>query len=89
MFNELNVKEAAAFLNMKESNFRDICAKGDGPTCRRNGRARYFLQDHLTTWKDDYIAKAYKEPSNTPVNKTAKKTVPGTKKAASESKKAA
>ena len=63
MFDDLNIKEAAAYLGVNEGTFRKICAKGEGPSCRRAGRTMYFLKETLDAWKADYMAKAYASSS--------------------------
>lgn len=78
MFNEMSIKEAAAFVQMPETSFRRICREGQGPTGRKDGRTMRFIPDTLNAWKDEFLKTAYSTPSNVknPKNgarKTAKK----------------
>lgn len=74
MSNELNIEEAAAFVGIGEKSFRRLCAAGNGPNCRRDGRAKYFLPDTLTAWKNDPVNGPYSQSSAKQVKK-AKKAV--------------
>lgn len=59
MLDEMTFSEAAARLNMKEFTFRRLCASGNGPKARRDGRTLRFLPKHLEEWAEQYKNRAY------------------------------